>query len=209
MKWRRIPKEQTAVPNNGTHKNWKGVLAVEGFHQCVYCSISEATFGGSRNFHVEHFRPKSRFAHLENDFRNLFYACAICNTFKGNDWHEPGGDPTTHCYLDPSAVDYATVFGVNNADYLVTSGSVAGRYMLERLYLNRPQLLLERRLQFARSELERIDQEVRQFRTQVDLANPDELRAYIAVVEWYQDAMKFLIQAIEAVPYAEADIRRA
>lgn len=74
MNWKRIPKENSSQPSTGTYKDWKELLSVEGFHQCVYCSISEAEFGGIRNFHVEHYKPKSlpAFASLVNTYTNLF-----------------------------------------------------------------------------------------------------------------------------------------
>jgi 5-methylcytosine-specific restriction endonuclease McrA len=105
MNWRRIPKEKTVQPKKGRYSDWKEILAEEGFNQCVYCAIPDACFGGIRNFHVEHYRPKSKFEKLENDIKNLFYACAICNTFKGDDWPgEPEKDFFAPCYPDPSLI---------------------------------------------------------------------------------------------------------
>lgn len=144
MQWKRIPKEQAIQPA-GTYKDWKELLAKEGFHQCVYCAIPEAAMGGIRIFHVEHFRPKSEFPGKENDFLNLFYACPICNTFKGADWPT---DPDNHdvvCYVDPSKYDLSELFEVNNVNGVINGKVVASRYMVEKLYLNRPQLTLARR----------------------------------------------------------------
>src|SRR5688500_18636223 len=109
----RIPKEKTPPPESGTYQDWKALLADEGAHQCVYCAITEASFGGIRNFHVEHFRPKSLFQDLVNAFKNLFYACAICNVFKGDDWKEPCGEQHHMGYLDPSVVDYSDILDVH------------------------------------------------------------------------------------------------
>ncbi len=108
MKWKRVPKENCKQPTTGTYSDWKEILAEEGFHQCVYCAIPEPRFGGIRNFHVEHYRPKSlkRFQKLTNDIRNLYFACAICNTFKGDDWPaEPDAQFHSHCFPDPSKTD--------------------------------------------------------------------------------------------------------
>lgn len=35
MNWKRIPKENSSQPSTGTYKDWKELLSVEGFHQCV------------------------------------------------------------------------------------------------------------------------------------------------------------------------------
>ena len=61
------PKEKTQQPTKGKYSDWKEILAEEGFNQCVYCAIPDACFGGIRNFHVEHYRPKSKFKKLENN----------------------------------------------------------------------------------------------------------------------------------------------
>jgi 5-methylcytosine-specific restriction endonuclease McrA len=146
MRWRRIPKENTAQPSTGSYRDWKAILAEEGFHQCVYCAIHEVSFGGIRNFHVEHYRPKSKFEHLTNDIRNLFYACSVCNTFKSNDWpSEPVTDHWVQAYPNPSTVDYTELFVVELTSGVVDGRYVASRYMIEKLHLNRSQLIVERR----------------------------------------------------------------
>jgi hypothetical protein len=147
MKWKRVPKENSKQPASGTYSDWKEILAHEGSHQCVYCAIPEPRFGGIRNFHVEHYRPKGirRFRKLTNDISNLYFACAICNTFKGDDWpSEP--DPTfcTHCFPDPSITDYSDIF-TSRDDGQVEGRYAASQYLTEKLFLNRPQLIYERR----------------------------------------------------------------
>ena len=59
---------------------------------CAYCLLSEFLRAGLENFELDHFRPKSlpEFAHLVNDFYNLYYACHPCNHIKGNRWPDPG-----------------------------------------------------------------------------------------------------------------------
>ena len=145
MLWVFVRKGLADIPNIGNYTHWKSQLAKEGGYQCVYCAIHEGRFGGQRNFHIEHFRPRSRFSHLENDYNNLFYACSICNSYKSNDWPaEPCEELNRAAYIDPSRFDYNGVFGIQG--YLVTSTLVSSRYMIERLYLNRPQLIVERRI---------------------------------------------------------------
>jgi hypothetical protein len=154
MNWQRIPKETTPLPTRGTtYSDWKPELAEEGFHQCVYCSISETSFGGIRNFHVEHYKPKGlkQFEHLETEFSNLYYACAICNTFKSDDWTDPADDFSIGCYPDPSKKNYGELFNVNTGTALVAGQNVTGTYILNKLYLNRPQLIINRKEVIAES----------------------------------------------------------
>lgn len=148
MNWIRIPKEATLLPTHGkTYSDWKPELAEEGSHQCVYCTISESSFGGIRNFHVEHYKPKGlkQFYHLENDFSNLYYACAICNTFKSDDWADPVDDFSIGCYPDPSKKNYGELFNLDMGTALIEGENASGTYILNKLYLNRPQLIINRK----------------------------------------------------------------
>lgn len=148
MNWKRIPKEKSNQPTSGTYKDWKPIIAEEGFHQCVYCSILESSFGGIRNFHVEHYKPKGKacFAHLENTYSNLFFACSICNCFKSNDWPgEPNSELNNISYPNPSVINYADIFDIDYATGLIKGRNVAAKYVSNKLYLNRPQLIINRR----------------------------------------------------------------
>jgi hypothetical protein len=151
MNWKRIPKEASIPPTYGSYSDWKPQLSVEGFHQCVYCCISETSFGGVRNFHVEHYKPKGllQFKVLENDYFNLFYACAICNSFKSDDWpKDPDNTFSFSCYPDPSKINYCELFSVNEIDGLISGQNNTGIYLINRLYLNRPQLIIDRKENF-------------------------------------------------------------
>jgi hypothetical protein len=144
MRWFKIPRPRIPQPDRGSYRDWKERLAAEGNHQCVYCAIHESSWGGTRNFHVEHFRPKCKFRDLENKIDNLFYACSVCNSFKGNDWLEPDPSLSSACYPEPSLVNYNDIISIDDRGYL-SGQNAASRYIIEKLYLNRPQLLLERR----------------------------------------------------------------
>ncbi len=147
MRWKRVSGERVQ-PNRGTYRNWKTQVANDCGGQCIYCAIHESRFGGLANFHVEHHRPKSnpRFAHLKDVITNLYLACAICNWFKGNDWpNDPVNDHSVVGYPDPASTDYNDLFTIGADTYLVVGIFPASKYVTERLYLNRPQLILERR----------------------------------------------------------------
>lgn len=149
MQWFKIDKSATEQPKTGDYTKWKPILAEEGRHQCVYCAIHEAQFGGIRNYHVEHYKPKSlpQFASLENDITNLFYACCICNCFKGNDWPaDPDEKHSISSYPDPAKTDYSNILDIESETGELISKYVAGRYLITKLYLNRPQLIMERRI---------------------------------------------------------------
>ncbi|MCU0660387.1 MAG: HNH endonuclease [Candidatus Pacebacteria bacterium] len=162
MKWSLIQK--TANPTIESYgcrdSRVKEFLREEGGFRCVYCAVHENALGGIQAFHVEHYRPKSKpeFAHLENSLSNLFYACPICNRFKANDWPgEPKKKHSVSSYPDPSTVDYSTLFKVSESTGLVSGPYVASKYMIERLYFNRPQLILERKEYFLRQAFEKLN----------------------------------------------------
>lgn len=148
MKWIKIVK-LTDVPEEVDHyRDYKPYLRVEAGQQCIYCAIQEALLGNVRSFQVEHYRPKSRdeFKHLEKEYGNLFYACLICNNFKGSDWpNEPNADLNIAFYPDPSEIDYNDLFETDPATQKISGLNATAKYIEERLFLNRPQLILARR----------------------------------------------------------------
>lgn len=150
-----MKKEKSVQPSSGNYRDWKELIASECWNQCVYCAIHERDFGGIRNFHIEHYRPKSLFPKLIDDIKNLFYACAICNVFKGSDWpDEPSSKFNNPSYPDPSKIDYSDIFKLDADKGEIFGKYTASIYMTEKLYLNRPQLILLRRKYKVFSRLE-------------------------------------------------------
>jgi HNH endonuclease. len=192
--------------------NWKQHVADECWQQCVYCAIHESRYGGLDNFHVEHYRPKSleQFAHLVNTITNLFLACAICNRFKGNDWPaDPVADHSISAYPDPSASDYNSLF-TWTSNFQLKGLYPSAKYILERLYLNRPQLMLERRTFAATSRLADFERFAAQATGQLEERGEDQ-----AAIKLLGELMRALIslsqlfrQANSVRPYKLADVRR-
>lgn len=202
MRWSLVVKSKS--PSKGTYRDWKPKLATDCRCRCVYCCIHEAGFGGYRNFHVEHLRPKSKFKSQENKYSNLFYACAVCNALKGNDWPKAKQlDPGVVCYPDPSIVDYSTLFSVGG-DASVAGTTVAGKYLVERLYLNRPQLRMERRHSGVLAELEREMSEI----DAVIASGPSDPSALAALVVEFAATVRLLARQREVRPYLPADVDR-
>jgi len=209
MRWRIIPKHLRASypPAPGTYREWKSDLAEEGGHQCVYCALADARFGGEYNFHVEHFEPKSRAPHRINEWDNLFYACPICNVFKGNDWPMPG---TPNAYMDPSKINYETQFK-REKEGIISGVTVGAKYMVERLYLNRPQLRLERREAELHHRLRRLRTDFEALRNLVRPPfHPDrEVYARLSKCLDVKARIDDLIDSLRTVsPYRRTDVRR-
>jgi len=146
-------------PRFSQYQRYKACLREDLQYRCVYCGIHEAEWGGHRHFQVEHLRPKKLFPWLQAEYSNLLYACDVCNAYKGCDW--PNNDPTPHTrgYLDPCQYDYDQYF-VLLEDGSIMGKTLAARYMVESLHLNRKQL---RDLRMKRQEEQEIHQQFMQF----------------------------------------------
>lgn len=205
MKWFLVTKDKDKFPTNGTYKDWKSLLRVEGNHQCVYCAVEEAIFGGYRNFHVEHFKPKSKFKELANDYSNLFYVCSICNAFKGNDWPDVDEKqhPDVYAYPSPAIHDYGSFLAVDEHG-VVTSTRPAGSYLIERIYLNRPQLMRLRRVDRVVREVNGMVQDLRRLAAGKRLT--DELKE--RWISTLTDAVSFVTDVRYALPYEPEDVER-
>lgn len=208
MNWKKINKDPQKQPTNGTYSDWKPLLASEGFNQCVYCAIHENSMGGIRNFHIEHYRPKSKFADKENDYCNLFYSCPICNTFKSNDWpNEPVVDNSIAAYPNPSEVDYNTLFNIDIHKGLIDGKNIAAKYIQQKIFLNRPQLITERRIYFL---FRRGTEEIEETKNLLKMiANNEDYRAYSEIfMDLSTELIKLLTKLQEIPRYQLDDIKK-
>lgn len=64
------------------HRSYKAHLQREFRRKCVYCRVPDG-IKGYEGFGVDHYLPKSRFPALAVAWPNLFYACNVCNAWKG------------------------------------------------------------------------------------------------------------------------------
>lgn len=147
MNWKQIDKNKR-VQNKGVYTEWKQQISNDCYNQCVYCSIHEMPWGGIDHYHIDHFRPQSKFEELVNTITNLYYACPVCNKFKSNDWKNEPEDLNIICYPDPSDYNYSDLFIVDTNTYKLEGKYTSSKYLINRLYLNRPQLVYERREYF-------------------------------------------------------------
>ena len=209
MQWFRIPKESSPKPKAGKYySDWKEDLCKEGKEQCVYCTININSFGGIRNFHVEHYRPKAKdkFPMLEHEYSNLFFACAICNGFKGDDWpNEPSSALDNRSYPDPSKVDYSD-FLFQDASFFVDSKYVTGKYIIHKLFLNRPQLVLERESFFLHETLKNETRKLKDIVLQIKRQDKDNplIEGLITMIE----TTSLLIEGKYINPYKQEQTKR-
>src|SRR5437016_10978434 len=70
----------------GSYRSFRPYVRKDFCRRCAYCLLGERLAAGEENFELDHFRPKSRFPGLTNDFYNLYYACHPCNRIKLDLW---------------------------------------------------------------------------------------------------------------------------
>lgn len=66
------------------YESFRDWLRDEFTFRCVYCLHREMWYGRPGTFHIEHFIPVAVNPLGKCDYSNLLYACATCNTAKGD-----------------------------------------------------------------------------------------------------------------------------
>lgn len=123
--------------------------------RCGYCGVSETDTGGELT--IDHFRPVS--AGGGDEEANLIYSCFRCNTYKG-DFTPTAADVQLglrilHPLIDPIEQH----FHENETNGILEPLTPTGRFHIELLRLNRPELIeyrAQRRLRVLLSESQRL-----------------------------------------------------
>lgn len=202
MNWKQIEKSKR-VQNKGVYTAWKQQISDECYKQCVYCSIHESPWGGIDHYHIDHFRPQSKFKELSNIITNLYYACPICNKFKSNDWQNEPDNLDVICYPDPSDYNYSDLFNIDTSNYTLEGKYTSSRYVVNRLYLNRPQLVYERREFFLNLKANAIINESQEL-----IDKTDDINLVKEASKIKDSLMQLLISRGKISPYKLVDIKK-
>lgn len=137
------------------YKKYKPMLRKLFNYSCCYCTICEGE-NKLGFFHVEHFKPRSKFPKLERNYENLLYACHKCNIYKKDNWiSEKLGcirdcnncknkiceDKDIFRFINPCKEDPQKYIEENGFFLKEKNNSKIGKYTIELLRLNRNQLL--------------------------------------------------------------------
>lgn len=117
--------------------------------RCGYCGVTETESGGE--LELDHFRPRSHSGQDTPD--NLVYACPTCNHFKGDYWPPSGAGPDLmllHLQQDDLSAHIGSL-----PDGRLNGLTKRGWFHIQRLRLNRAQLI---ELRLLRAETERLRQ---------------------------------------------------
>ncbi len=116
---------------------------------CGYCGVSEVWVGGE--LEIDHFCPQR---HGGTDtLDNLVYACTICNRFKSD--YCPTADAPEGLWLLHPGQDDLSAHLLETADSRLVGLTPRGWFHIDRLRLNRPQLIDLRQLRRAEHSLRR------------------------------------------------------
>lgn len=203
MNWDIIDNKSRKQPKTGEYSDWKQQIADDCHNKCVYCSIHEQPWGGIDHYHIEHFRPKSKFKKLENVIQNLYHSCPVCNRFKSDDWQNIPTHLNRICYPNPSKFDYNTLFKPLQNDFILKGKSIAANYIINRLYLNRPQLILERREFYLNEKYNKLYDEVKKL-----VFTYNNLETYQKFIDIFSEIQIHLRKRKDIVPYKLSEIRK-
>lgn len=129
----------------GGYRSFRLFVREDFSRQCAYCLLMEVLAGGVDNFELDHFRPKSRFPELLNDFYNIYYACHPCNHTKRDIWPSAELEARGISFVDLCKDDFAAHFRVNE-DGKWEGVTAPGGYTVDKLRLNREHLVTIRKL---------------------------------------------------------------
>ncbi len=97
MEFRKSSPKRTCNEVFNSYRKYKPHLRQDFKKRCGYVDCSDFWFGGPKSFHIDHFKPKSKFPELETVYSNLVYCCSYVNILKTDDEAK---------YLDPCDTNY-------------------------------------------------------------------------------------------------------
>jgi len=166
--FREVHPKRTCIEKHENYRFYKSILRTDFNKHCGYCDDWDFVCGGARGFHIDHFRPKKKFEHLENDYNNLVYACPYCNGAKSDDWPSNAEQPIADDkgYVDPCDNGFTSLFNRFDNGRIFPKSKI-GSYMFKQLKLGlrRHQLAwmyerLGNLLQEVTNELEKFNEKI-------------------------------------------------
>ena len=126
--FRILAPQRTYLGQHPNYRSYKTPLAKDFNKRCGYTDCPDAWFGGTGNFHIDHFKAKSKYPELETQYSNLVYACAFTNIAKSDD--------ESSLYLDPCDIDFNLHFERDKfGNIYPKTDSEEAKYMYKKLKL--------------------------------------------------------------------------
>ena len=113
---------------------------------CEFCGVSEVDVGGELT--LDHFQPRSK--NGQDTVDNLLYACTKCNQFKQDYWPSTPESPSL---WNPRDVSQPWV-ELDDGKWIALTPQ--GEFTIQRLRLNRPQLVISRQRRRQQADATRL-----------------------------------------------------
>lgn len=110
------------------YQNFRPYLKADFNQRCGYCDDPGSHYGQEISYHIDHFKPKSKFPNLETNYNNLVYSCPYCNGAKSDKWRETDG------FIDPCDSKYDIHLSRNNKGQ-IKAKTPRGKYIVNNLKL--------------------------------------------------------------------------
>jgi hypothetical protein len=124
---------------------------------CEFCGITEIDAGGMLT--IDHFQPHTKAG--SDTLENLIYACVACNQYKQDYWPRTETAPILWNPRQESANQHF----VEQEDGELTALTPAGVFTIQRLRLNRSQLIAARQRRQEQLQVERLLQRYQELTT--------------------------------------------
>lgn len=129
-----------APKTSGGYVSFRPFVREDFCRRCAYCLLTELLAAGDEAFELDHFRPRSRFPELTDDFYNIYYACHKCNQFKSNRYPPPELEARNIGFVDLCTEEFDAHFRVG-PDGKWSGITESGSYTIDMLRLNRRHLV--------------------------------------------------------------------
>ena len=127
----------------------RSTLHAEQRGLCIYCGRRLNLSAPGKSYHIEHFRPRETYPHLQLDYNNLYLSCGqedaegnpapTCGNVKGNWFDEANHVPTAY-----AACTQRFKFSLNGDVEAADATDDAANTMIRVLNLNHPELVKDR-----------------------------------------------------------------
>ena len=128
------------APKESIYTKYRTDVRIDFCECCAYCLLHEILAAGKENFELDHFRPKSKFPHLETEYSNIYYSCHSCNKAKWSHWPNEALTNLGFRYIDLCSEIHSDHFR-EEQDGRWTPLTKAAEYTAEKIRLNRPHLV--------------------------------------------------------------------
>jgi len=127
---------RTCTEVYSVYQSFRQPLKHDFNQRCGYCDDPDTHYGQEVDYHIDHFKPKSKFPNLETEYSNLIYSCPYCNRAKSNTWQDRNG------FIDPCDNKYNDHLKRNNKGQIKPK-TPRGEYIVKnlKLFIKRHELI--------------------------------------------------------------------